>query len=75
MGVVADGVCGVFFVAALSVCGGVFNHMRGSNGGMLSADAFAGLLEGCSSSRRLCDRRPRAKIRKRTRREKGRGRG
>lgn len=32
----------LFFVGSLAVCGGVFNHLRGSNGGaILSADAFA----------------------------------
>ena len=35
----------LFFVGAMCVCGGVFNHLRGSNGGtMLDADAFSSAI-------------------------------
>jgi len=35
----------VLCVLFLSIMGGVLNHMRGSGGGMLRADAFAGERE------------------------------
>ncbi|EDQ86780.1 uncharacterized protein MONBRDRAFT_27882 [Monosiga brevicollis MX1] len=39
---IAGVLAAILFGLALSVCGGVFNHMRGSNAGMLTPAAFAG---------------------------------
>eukprot|EP00049_Salpingoeca_infusionum_P019013 m.359753 g.359753 ORF g.359753 m.359753 type:complete len:402 (+) comp18708_c0_seq1:330-1535(+) len=35
------GLTDLLFITAIAVCGGVFNHMRGSGGGTLPADAFS----------------------------------
>ena len=34
----------ILFTASLAIVGGVFNHMRGEDGGMLRGSAFSGFV-------------------------------
>lgn len=42
---VGDAIAQIIFTMSLAVVGGVFNHMRGSDGGMLHAASFSGAFQ------------------------------